>query len=905
MDTSFLSHSHSYIDSLYQQFLQDPQTLPASWRTFFTDQDFFAPTPSVVDAFVGSDMASELKVQMLIEQYRKKGHLKGRTNPIRARKDRDPGLELADFGLTPQHLSRPFHACQALGVQTLQEAIDRLEAIYCHHLGFEYYHISNRQRREWLQREIESTAQHIDPPVEQKICILKQLNEATGFEKFLGIKYIGQKRFSLEGGENTITAMNIVVNHASEQGVQEVVIGMAHRGRLNILSSIMGKSYEYIFSEFEGMEEARRVTSRGDGDVKYHLGFKARRTTAQGGEISLKLMPNPSHLEAVAPVVEGYARGRADAIFVDGYCGHPEKVLPLIIHGDAALAGQGVVYEVAQMSKLPGYFSGGTIHFIINNQIGFTTNFDEGRTSLYCTDIAKVTDSPVIHINGDDAEAVAYAAELSVRYRQQFGEDIYLDMVCYRKYGHNESDEPKYTQPKLYGLIQQHPTPFAVYAQKLVEQGHITPEEPQRMAGDFKARLQECLDRVRNNEAELKQVEPDDEWASFRLYTPSDFEHSPPTAFARTQLRKIHHAITTVPAEIKPIKKALKVLENRNRHLAADTIDWALAELYAYGSLLLEGHDVRLSGQDCLRGTFGHRHGAILDEKTAQHYMGLNHIRQGQGKLNIYNSLLSEYAVMGFEYGYGLARPEALVIWEAQFGDFSNTAQVIVDQFISSAHSKWNINNGLMLYLPHGYEGQGPEHSSARAERYLQLCAEFNMIVANCTTPSNLFHLIRRQLKYPFRIPAVLFTPKGLLRHPQCVSTLAELAEGRFQEYLDDEFCRQDQVKRVLMCTGKIFYDLKQHQVAQERRDVAIVRLEQLHPLPFVKIDQMLERYAGAEIIWVQEEPKNMGFWNYITRKFDYLSPQVISRKSSASTATGYMSLHLEEQRAIIDQAFG
>ena len=866
MDLSFLANNGGhYVDSLYQDFQRDPQSVDQTWRDFFqghqlTQQTNIGDASESGNGQVGAQtVAKELNVQKLIRRYRERGHLKSQTNPIRPRKDRDPGLKLADCELTEQDLGQSFHCVRPLGAKTLEEAIQYLESIYCGPLGFEYRHITNREQQNWLQQEIESTSLATNFSSEKKKRIFTKLSDATLFEHFLGSKYIGQKRFSLEGGENTIPAVDAIINEAAKQGVFEVIIGMAHRGRLNILSNIMGKSYEYIFSEFEGMEEARKVTSNGDGDVKYHLGFKTMVETPDGQNITLKLMPNPSHLEAVAPVVEGYARAKADATLVDGHFGHPKRVLPLILHGDAALAGQGVVYEVAQMSKLEGHSAGGTIHLVINNQIGFTTNYDEGRTSIYCTDIAKVTDSPVIHVNGDDAEAVIYAVELAVKYRQKFSEDFYVDILSYRKHGHNEGDEPRYTQPHFYQLIQKHDDPRKIYAKQLIQQNVMTEEWINEMERQFKENLQEHLDNVRNNKVELEGMEPDDEWVSFRQHKPEDFDISPDTSIKEQKLGSIHQALVTVPSHIRPIKKSLKIIEGRNQNWQKDKIDWALAELYAYGSLLQDGNDIRLSGQDSVRGTFSHRHAGIFDQQTEQKYIGLNHILPGQGKLEVHNSPLSEYAIMGFEYGYGLARPEALTIWEAQFGDFSNTAQTIVDQFISSAESKWNINNGLMLYLPHGYEGQGPEHSSAKPERFLHLCAEFNMIVANCTTPANFFHLIRRQLKYPFRIPTIVFTPKGLLRHPRCVSKKEELISGRFQEYIDDNFCDKNKVQKILLCSGKVFYQLQEKQLQDQRKDVAIIRLEQLHPLPFQKINETLKQYQDAQVVWVQEEPKNMG----------------------------------------------
>ncbi|MCY4644522.1 MAG: 2-oxoglutarate dehydrogenase E1 component [Bacteriovoracales bacterium] len=916
MDLSFLINSDGhYIDSLYQSFLLDPSSVDETWREFFQHNGELPKSSSVSTPLPLSspkngaapetvDRPLEAKIQKLVDAYRERGHLASQTNPVRLRRDLDGGLELFDFGLTEQDLDLSVEASSSLGPKTLGELTQLLKSIYMGPLGFEYSHITSRKKRDWLQRQIESTAYPLNFSVQKKKRIFSKLKKATLFEQFLGTKYIGQKRFSLEGGEATIPAIDAIISEAARNGVIEVVIGMAHRGRLNILSNIVGKSYEYIFSEFEGIEKSKKVTVRGDGDVKYHLGFKTHTETTDGHPIVLKLMPNPSHLEAVAPVVEGYARAKGDATFFEGLQGHPLKILPLVIHGDAALSSQGVVYETAQMSKLEGYSTGGTIHFVINNQIGFTTDFNEGRSSTYCTDIAKVTDSPVFHVNGDDVHAVVYAAELAVKYRQEFGEDVYIDMVCYRKYGHNESDEPKYTQPDLYHLIQKHPSTHSLYTKKIVEEGVMSLEEAKESEKKFKEELQGRLDLVRNDKAALEEEVPDEEWVSFSKHRPKDFDRSPETGVDLKKLEQVHRALSSLPGHVKPIKKALKLIEDRTQKWQKGRIDWALAELYAYGSLLLEGHDIRLSGQDCVRGTFGHRHAGVFDEQSAKRYIGLNHIHPGQGKMEVLNSPLSEYAIMAFEYGYSLARPEALTIWEAQFGDFSNTAQTVVDQFISSAESKWNLANGIMLFLPHGYEGQGPEHSSARPERYLHLCAEFNMIVANCTTPANFFHLIRRQLKYPFRIPTVVFTPKSLLRHPECLSNVEALVSGKFEEFIDDEFCEKKRVKKVFLCSGKVFYDLQKKQRDDDRKDVAIVRLEQLHPLPFETIQKILNQYQKAQIVWVQEEPKNMGFWNYITRKFDHLSPEVVSRKSSASTATGYMSLHIEEQKEIIEKAF-
>lgn len=909
MDISFLSNSEAqYVDSMYQQYLQNPDSVDETWQNFFKGYDFARnfENGSTNTSSPTAEVAKDLSVLNLINTYRERGHLKSTTNPIRKRRDRDAGVDLKEFNLSDEDLKSNFSALNSLGnFNSLKDAIDFLESTYCGNIGFEFDHIVNRAQKKWLQEKIEKDfrksgfKEDFNFSIDKKKRILTKLNSATVFENFLGTKYIGQKRFSLEGGENTISACDAIINRAADMGVTEVVIGMAHRGRLNVLSNIMGKTYEYIFSEFEGIEHARDMTM-GDGDVKYHLGFKSLLKTPSGKSVFVKLMPNPSHLEAVAPVVEGFARAKAD-IYHEG---NSEKILPIILHGDAAVAGQGVVYEVAQMGKLKGYNTGGTIHFVINNQVGFTTDFDDARSSIYSTDVAKVTDSPVIHVNGDDAEAVVYAVELAVEYRQKFGQDIYIDMVCYRKHGHNESDEPKYTQPELYNLISKHDNPRKIYSAELISRGSIEAELATQMEKEFKKDLQTRLDKVRDKRAKYEKMKPDEEWENYRKSTPEDYFESPETGVQIHILEKLKNALTILPSDFNPIKKSEKLLQDRKQKWDDNKLDWSMAELMAYGSLQLEGHDVRISGQDCIRGTFSHRHAAVFDQKTGEKYFNLNHLEQGQGKLSVFNSLLSEYAVMGFEYGYSLARPDALTIWEAQFGDFSNTAQTIVDQFISSAESKWNINSGLMLFLPHGYEGQGPEHSSAKPERYLQICAEFNMVAANCTTPSNMFHLIRRQLKFPFRVPTVVFTPKSLLRHPLCVSKKEELIEDKFQEFFDDDFCEKDKVRRVLLCTGKIYYDLLERQRKEDRKDIAIIRMEQLHPIPFERFDKMMGKYKGAEIVWVQEEPKNMGFWNYILRKIDYYSPKVISRKSSASPATGYASIHNKEQLEIIEKAF-
>ena len=903
---SYINNAEStYIDALYQDFLKNPDNVDISWRKFFEGFDLAVSrnghAVKSVPAMTGtSDYDKESRVLKLITAYRERAHLLSTTNPIRKRKDRHPHLDIEDFGLGQDDLQSSFHASKELGEApglTLEEIINRLKAIYIGDIGVEYMHIENNEEREWFREKYETTVLKRKLPIDVEKRILFKLNEATVFENFLHTKFVGQKRFSLEGGENTIAALDFIINKAADNGVKEVVIGMAHRGRLNVLANILGKTYEYIFSEFEGIKPDQTM---GDGDVKYHMGYSSAINTPSGKEIYVKLMPNPSHLEAVNSVVEGFSRAKADLLYKENF----EQVLPIIIHGDAAAAGQGVVYEVAQMSQLKGYYTGGTLHFTINNQIGFTTDFDDARSSTYCTASAYLTNSPVIHVNGDDAEAVAYAVELATEFRMKFNKDVYVDMVCYRKYGHNEGDEPKFTQPALYNLIATHPNPREVYTNTLVARGDIEAELAKNMEKEFRALLQDRLNSVKQNPLPYQPQPNEKDWASLRKSTVEDFDSSPDTSVKKADLEKITKALTTFPEGFHPIKKVEKLLQDRAAMFKDNKLDWAMCELFAYGTLLLEGNDVRMSGQDVIRGTFSHRHAGIFDEVTNEPYFGLNNIDKKQSKLRIYNSLLSEYAVLGFEYGYSIAHPHGLSIWEAQFGDFAHGAQVMIDQFISCGESKWNRMSGLVLLLPHGYEGQGPEHSSARAERFLDLSAEYNMVVANCTTPANFFHLMRRQMKWPFRKPLVVLTPKSLLRHPLVISPIEELTNGKFRELIDDDFATKAKVKRVLFCSGKVYYDLLQKQQADDRKDIAIVRIEQLYPMPEKKIDEIFNKYPKAEYVWVQEEPKNMGAWTYWLRREEHKKFRLISRKSSASPATGFNKVHVQQQQDIVNEAF-
>ena len=919
-DYSFIANAHpSFIESMYEQYQQDPSKVEESWRAFFKGFDFSKDganghSNGAAAQVSAAALDKEFKVLSLIKAFRNRGHLLSTTNPIRQRRDRQPNLNLDDFGLSDDDLGKEFEAGRevSLGRATLQQIIDRMRKVYCGNIGIEYHHIQDREKRRWIRAKIEGA----DPDQaygfgnKQKKRILEKLNGAVVFERFLHTKYIGQKRFSLEGGENTIVSLDGMIDKGSELGVQEVIIGMAHRGRLNVLANIMGKTYAQIFNEFEGT--AVPDLSFGDGDVKYHLGFSSQVETPGGKNVHLKLVPNPSHLESVDPVVEGFSRAKADILYESDY----DQILPILIHGDAALAGQGVAYETVQMSKLPGYYTGGTIHFVINNQIGFTTDFDDARSSTYSTGVANVVQAPVFHVNGDDPEAVLFATQFAVEYRQKFNNDVFIDMVCYRKHGHNEGDDPKFTQPEMYKIINNHPDPREVYNQQLVERGDVDKKLAEEMEEDFWKQLQERLDEVRENPLPYEYQEPEQAWRKLKKTAdPEDFEESPETGIERERVDHIIEHLMNYSEGFTPLSKVKRMQKGKQKLLDDNKLDWAFGELMAYASILMEGKDVRMSGQDVRRGTFSHRHSVIYDAKTFEPVNRLDGLKEGQGQFRIYNSLLSEFAVLGFEYGYSMATPDALVLWEAQFGDFYNGAQTMVDQYITAAESKWRRMSGLVMLLPHGYEGQGPEHSSARLERFLQACAEFNMTIANVTKPANFFHLLRRQLARPFRKPLVVMSPKSLLRHPECVSDIADFEAGtRFQEVLDDPEVGPrsgKKVKRLLLCSGKIYYDLMAKKREDKRDDVAIVRLEQLYPLPAKQLQAIIKRYPNAEAFWVQEEPSNMGAWQYINSIFINKEVDIdlelkhIARRSSASTATGYKAVHDKQQERIVNEALG
>ncbi len=904
---SYISNAHgNYIDELYKAYKENPSSVDESWQKFFEGFEFSkiagnGTAESSTATVSVNHFDKEIQVRHLIHAYRTRGHLRSNTNPVRKRKDRKPLLDLKDFGLSEADLDTEFEVGNiiiGIGRSSLRKIIATLKQIYEGTVGFEYMYIREPEILDWFKEKAENEYLSFSPSKEQKKRILYKLNEAVVFENFLHTKYLGQKRFSLEGGETTIPALDAIINKGAELGVAEVMIGMAHRGRLNVLANIMGKTYEQIFTEFEGTAEPD--LTMGDGDVKYHMGFSSEIKTVSGKVVNLKLAPNPSHLEAVNPVVTGFLRAKIDKEHKDA-----SKVLPILIHGDAALAGQGVVYELAQMSKLEGYHTGGTIHFVINNQIGFTTNFDDARSSIYCTDVAKTIDAPVMHVNGDDPEAVIFCVKAAVEFRQKFGRDIFIDMVCYRRHGHNESDEPKFTQPSLYNTISKHPNPREVYNKSLIERGYVDAELAENMDTEFRNLLQDRLNLVKQKPLPYKYQQMEKEWLELRKSEPEDFITSPETGISKETFEKVAKALTTLPKGFKPIKQIEKQFKQRNDiFFKSKRLNWAAAELLAYGSILREKKIVRLSGQDTQRGTFSHRHSVLHDAYTNEAYNSLNHIEEGQEEFRVYNSLLSEFGALGFEFGYAMANPNALTIWEAQFGDFANGAQVMIDQFITASYTKWTRMNGLVLLLPHGYEGQGPEHSNARLERFLQMAAGYNMYVVNITVPSNFFHMLRRQLAMPFRMPCIVMSPKSLLRHPKVESPMEDFLSGRFKEVLDDPNADPKSVKKLLLCTGKIYYELLSVQEEEKRDDVAIVRLEQLYPFPEKQVSDILLKYKKAKIHWVQEEPENMGAWTFILRTMRNPNIELVSRKATASPAVGYGKMHKKEQEEIIKRAF-
>jgi 2-oxoglutarate dehydrogenase E1 component len=889
----------SAIEELYNRFKSDPLSVENGWRHFFEGFEFSG-------RFGGgsSDMMApeEFKVIDLINGYRKRGHLFTRTNPVRTRRKYSPTLDLENFGLSAADLDRSFEAGREIGIgkATLRQIISRMEQTYCHSIGVEYAYIRRTEIESWLRTTMEANCNVPAFDLAKRQVILQRLSEAVFFERFLHRKFTGQKRFSLEGAEALIPALDAVIEKGAGMGIDEFVIGMPHRGRLSVLSNILGKSYKDIFSEFENKAYEDETLL---GDVKYHLGYSSERVTRAGKKINLSLAPNPSHLEAVSPVVEGIVRSRIDST----YAGDSSRILPILIHGDASIAGQGIVYEVIQMSELEGYKTGGTIHLVVNNQIGFTTNYLDARSSIYCTDVAKTIQAPIFHVNSDDVEAVVYTIELAMEYRARFKKDVFIDLLGYRKYGHNEGDEPRFTQPVLYKAIESHPNPRDIYVEKLIAEGILGQQEADAIEQSYNAMLESDL--TASKETDKAHVTPfmQNAWTHIHHAVPGDFEKPVNTAVKLEGLLSIGHQLTRLPADKAFYKKIVKLMDERAHMFEAPgKLDWAMGELLAYGTLISEGVPVRLSGQDSERGTFSHRHAVLTVEDSEEKYTPLQHVSPGQKPFQVYNSLLSEYGVLGFEYGYALASPDALTLWEAQFGDFFNGAQIIIDQYLSSAEEKWRVMNPLVLLLPHGYEGQGPEHSSGRIERFLMQCADNNMQVANCTTPANFFHLLRRQMLRNFRKPLIVFTPKSLLRHPRCVSELSEFTVGGFRELIDDATVDPEAVSRVVFCSGKLYYDLVEHREKTGAFNTALVRLEQLYPLPLKQMRQVIDRYPHAKrYVWAQEEPANMGAWSFILRNFKEVELLMVARPESGSPATGSPRLHALRQQKIIDKSFG
>ena len=928
---SFLNAANTqFFADLYDQYVENPDSVEASWRAFFQGfdfarenygEDFFeeevvlaqsqsreVSTPVVASAQVSLPISDkvekELRVLNLIKAYQQRAHLFAKISPITQRPSYEPALAIENFGLTQADLNTVFDAAKELQLQPspLSLIIKKLEDTFTQSIGIEFDYIESFKVKEWIQNKLYAADFLKDFTKEEKVRILQKLAESTALENFFHNKYVGQKRFSLEGNEAVIPAIDALIElAANEKDVKEVVIGMAHRGRLNMLINILGKNLQDVFSEFDGKDYENPEF---DGDVKYHLGLTSLRTTTKGKEVLLNLAPNPSHLETVASVLEGIARAKQDIHYAD----KPSQVLPIVIHGDAAVAGQGIVYEVMQMERLKGYTTHGTVHVVINNQIGFTTNPSDSRSTTYCTDIAKGFQAPVLHVNSDDTEAVVRAFLFALDYRMTFGTDVFIDVIGYRKYGHNEGDEPRFTQPSLYKLIGTHKNPTVIYTEKLVNQGVITPKEIEAYEENYRNHLDTELEASRLKDLTIINPFMQNEWQGFdHIASQQDMLLRVDTSFSREKLDQLAALITVLPEDKKFINKISKIIKERNNlYFEQQKVDWGLAEHLAFATLLSEGHDVRISGEDVGRGTFSHRHAVIKTEDTEEEIIPLSRIKElGGGTFRSFNSLLSEYGVLGFEYGYALTTPQTLTIWEAQFGDFANGAQIMIDQYISCGEDKWKNQSGLVMLLPHGYEGQGAEHSSARLERYLQLCASQNMFVTNCTTPANIYHLLRRQLKAPFRKPVIACSPKSLLRHPLVISSIEELTNGSFQEVIDDAQVNPQEVRTLVFCSGRFYYDLLAEREKLNRQDVALVRIEQLFPLPVEQLKEVIARYPNvADYVWAQEDPKNMGAYAYMLMNFDLVKWRLAAMNAYAAPAPGSPARHKARHQEAINKVF-
>jgi 2-oxoglutarate dehydrogenase E1 component len=976
LQTSFLYGANAaYIEELQAQYEKDPASVEAGWREFFaalgddpasvekTAQGAswqkanwpVAPKGDLISALDGDWPAAErivgeklrakappaaaeeglseadlqratresVRALMMIRAFRMRGHLHANLDPLglEAQKDHEE-LHPSNYGFSEADYGRRIFIDNVLGLEyaTIPEMLAILRRTYCGTIGYEFMHISDPAEKAWMQERIEGPDKEIVFTREGKRAILNKLVEAEGFEKFFEVKYAGARRFGLDGAEAMIPALEQIIKRGGALGIKDIAVGMAHRGRLNVLSQVMGKPHRVIFHEFKGGSASPDEVD-GSGDVKYHLGASSDREF-DGNAVHLSLTANPSHLEIVDPVVLGKVRAKQDQL--NDYI-ERVKVLPLLIHGDAAFAGQGVVAECFGLSGLRGHRTGGSVHFIVNNQIGFTTYPRYSRSSPYPSDVAKLVEAPIFHVNGDDPEAVVHCAKVAIEYRQKFHKPVVIDMFCYRRFGHNEGDEPGFTQPLMYRIIRSHPTTLEIYAKRLVGEGLLTEGEVDKLRGDWRHRLEAEFEAGQGYKAN-KADWLDGRWAGLKAAQDMiDDDRRGLTGVDLDKIKQIAARITATPSGFSVHKTIQRFLDNRRQ--AVDTgegLDWATGEALAFGSLLDEGYPVRLSGQDCERGTFSQRHSVLIDQQTEARYIPLNHIRDGQGRFEVINSMLSEEAVLGFEYGYSLAEPKALTLWEAQFGDFANGAQVVFDQFISSGERKWLRMSGLVCLLPHGYEGQGPEHSSARLERYLQMCAEDNMQVVNCTTPANYFHVLRRQLKREIRKPLIVMTPKSLLRHKRAVSMISEIGAGTsFHRLLWDgaeshkgekvKLARDEKIRRVVLCSGKVYYDLYEDREKRGVDDVYLLRVEQIYPFPLKALVKELSRFKKAEIVWCQEEPKNMGSWSFVEPYLEWVLAQVggkskraryAGRPASAATATGLMSKHLAQLKAFLDECF-
>ena len=906
---SFLNAAHTdYFTELYDKYLKYPDTVEPSWRAFFQGFDFGLENGTVIsstsDIEVPDHLKKEFAVVKLIDAYRSRGHLFTKTNPVRERRTYKPDLNFQNFGLEEKDLATVFNAGEVMGIgpSTLEKIIIHLKEIYCDSIGIEYMYIRRPEKVEWIQKRLNINNNHPSFTSDKKKHILSKLNEAVSFENFLHSKFVGQKRFSLEGGESLIPAVDAIIDLAAEKGVEEFVMGMAHRGRLNTLINIFGKSARDMFNEFEGKDYSEEMLF--DGDVKYHLGWTCERETDSGKKINLNIAPNPSHLETVGAIVQGITRAKQN----DDFSGDSSKVLPIIVHGDAAIAGQGLPYEIVQMAGLKGYKTGGTVHIVVNNQIGFTTNYLDARTSTYCTDVGKVTLCPIFHVNSDDVEAVVHASVFALEYRMRFNQDVFIDLLGYRKYGHNEGDEPRFTQPKLYKAIAKQKNPRDIYSEALLKDGVVDQGYIDKIKIDYKEKLEKAYEESSKiEETEITDFMAD-KWKGYVKANKEVLKNEIKTKVSKSNLESIAKTVSTLPKDKKFLRKIERLIDDRkSMFFERDKIDWAMGEMLAYGSILMEGYNVRISGQDVERGTFSHRHAILKSEDSEEEVILLDNIEsESRGTFKVYNSLLSEYGVLGFDYGYAMASPKTLTIWEAQFGDFSNGAQIVIDQYISAAEDKWKLQNGIVLFLPHGYEGQGAEHSSARMERFLQLCGDDNMIMANCTTPSNLFHLLRRQIIANYRKPLVVFTPKSLLRHPLAVSKKDDFINGKFEKLIPDNEISPKKAKSLVFCSGKFYYDLIKVREEKNRNDIAIIRIEQLFPLPIDQINDQLKLYSETkDVVWAQEEPKNMGPLSYLLLHFEKVSTfRIVSRPFSDSPASGSSKRFEKRHKKVIEAVF-